>query len=285
MTNVTASNAERHLHGRRRRSGHGHLQRERRRHRHADARAQHGGVDRDLHLAAPARSTLTFNYTVQAGDNAADLDYAATSSLALTGGTIKDAATNDATLTLPHRRGAARSRRPENDRRSTRRAPTVTSVTATTADGAYKAGRRHPRPGHLQRARHGHRHAAARAEPSRRDRRLRLRQRQLDADLQLHRRGRRQRGRPRLHAHQRADLNGGTIKDAATNNATLTLAAPGAAGSLGNAKNIVIDTTAPTVTRRHLVDRERLLQGRRRPSRSRSTSARTSPSPARRSSR
>src|SRR6185312_6307988 len=32
------------------------------------------------------------------------------------------------------------------------------------------------------------------------------------------------------------------------NSASLTLATPGAAGSLGNAKNIVIDTTAPTVT-------------------------------------
>jgi len=40
----------------------------------------------------------------------------------------------------------------------------------------------------------------------------------------------------------------GTIEDAATNGADLTLAAPGAAGSLGNAKNIVIDTTAPTVS-------------------------------------
>ena len=38
-------------------------------------------------------------------------------------------------------------------------------------------------------------------------------------------------------------MNAGTIRDAATNNATLTLAAPGAAGSLGNAKNIVIDTS------------------------------------------
>ena len=56
-------------------------------------------------------------------------------------------------------------------------------------------------------------------------------------------------------------LNGGTIRDTATNNATLTLAAPGAAGSLGNAKNIVIDTTAPTVSSRHLVDRRRQLQG------------------------
>lgn len=43
-------------------------------------------------------------------------------------------------------------------------------------------------------------------------------------------------------------LNGGTIKDAATNNATLTLPSPAAAGSLGANKAIVIDTTAPTVT-------------------------------------
>jgi hypothetical protein len=43
-------------------------------------------------------------------------------------------------------------------------------------------------------------------------------------------------------------LNGGTIQDAATNNATLTLVAPGAAGSLGANKNLVIsDTTAPSV--------------------------------------
>ncbi|PKN94770.1 MAG: hypothetical protein CVU44_02890 [Chloroflexi bacterium HGW-Chloroflexi-6] len=43
-------------------------------------------------------------------------------------------------------------------------------------------------------------------------------------------------------------LNGGTIQDAATNNATLTLASPGASGSLGNDENLVVDTTAPTAT-------------------------------------
>ena len=43
---------------------------------------------------------LTFTYTVAAGDTSANLDYAATSSLALDGGTIKDAAGNDAPLTL-----------------------------------------------------------------------------------------------------------------------------------------------------------------------------------------
>ena len=46
-------------------------------------------------------------------------------------------------------------------------------------------------------------------------------------------------------------LNGGTIKDAAGNNAILTLAAPGATGSLGANAALVIDTTptnAPTIT-------------------------------------
>ena len=45
-------------------------------------------------------NTLTFNYTVAAGHTSSDLDYVATSSLALNSGTIKDAAVNVATLTL-----------------------------------------------------------------------------------------------------------------------------------------------------------------------------------------
>ena len=45
------------------------------------------------------------------------------------------------------------------------------------------------------------------------------------------------------------DLNGGTIKDESGNNAAnLTLPTPGAANSLGANKDIVIDTTAPTVS-------------------------------------
>ena len=43
-------------------------------------------------------------------------------------------------------------------------------------------------------------------------------------------------------------LNGGTIKDLSGVNADLTLPAPGAQNSLGYNRNIVIDTTAPTVT-------------------------------------
>ena len=45
-------------------------------------------------------NTLTFNYTIGAGEISRDLDYTGTSSLALNNGTIKDAALNAATLTL-----------------------------------------------------------------------------------------------------------------------------------------------------------------------------------------
>ena len=45
-------------------------------------------------------STITFNYTVVAGNTSTDLDYASTGALALNGGTIKDAVGNNATLTL-----------------------------------------------------------------------------------------------------------------------------------------------------------------------------------------
>src|SRR5205085_12038142 len=46
-------------------------------------------------------SSLNFNYTVLATQNNVDLNYSATTSLALAGGTINDFATNTATLTLP----------------------------------------------------------------------------------------------------------------------------------------------------------------------------------------
>ncbi len=45
-------------------------------------------------------NTLTFNYTVAAGQNSAALDYMSTSALTLNGGTIRDVAANNASLTL-----------------------------------------------------------------------------------------------------------------------------------------------------------------------------------------
>ncbi|MGO9109691.1 MAG: immunoglobulin domain-containing protein, partial [Thermoguttaceae bacterium] len=46
-------------------------------------------------------STLTFIYTVAAGENSSDLDYASTGALVLNGGSIQDQAGNAAVLTLP----------------------------------------------------------------------------------------------------------------------------------------------------------------------------------------
>jgi len=61
-----------------------------------------GTTDRVINYASGSgTSTLTFNYTVQAGDNAADLDYTSTTALALNGGTIKSADGDDVSLVLP----------------------------------------------------------------------------------------------------------------------------------------------------------------------------------------
>ena len=53
-----------------------------------------------LDKTATANDTLTFTYTVQVGDSAEDLDQGSLNALDLDGGTLKDAAGNDAILTL-----------------------------------------------------------------------------------------------------------------------------------------------------------------------------------------
>ncbi len=60
-----------------------------------------GATDRTVNYASGTGSnSLTFTYTVQAGDTSADLDYRSTTALSLNGGTIADAAGNNAVLTL-----------------------------------------------------------------------------------------------------------------------------------------------------------------------------------------
>ncbi|KZR87532.1 Ig-like domain-containing protein [Synechococcus sp. MIT S9508] len=66
-----------------------------------------GSTDQNAsYSSGSGTTTLAFSYTVQAGDTASDLNYKATSSLALNGGTIKEAAGNNATLTLPSLAGS-----------------------------------------------------------------------------------------------------------------------------------------------------------------------------------
>jgi uncharacterized repeat protein (TIGR02059 family) len=60
-----------------------------------------GATDRAVNYASGSgSSSLTFTYTVQAGDLSSDLDYASTTALALNGGTIRDSVANNAVLTL-----------------------------------------------------------------------------------------------------------------------------------------------------------------------------------------
>ena len=66
-----------------------------------------GATDRQAaYIAGNGSAMLTFLYTVRAGDNSDDLDYANETALTLNGGaSIKDAAGNSATLTLPEPAG------------------------------------------------------------------------------------------------------------------------------------------------------------------------------------
>ncbi|KMO42288.1 hypothetical protein VQ03_11125, partial [Methylobacterium tarhaniae] len=206
-----------------------------------------GGTGRAVDYASGSGSkNLTFTYTVQAGDTAADLDVVATNALALNGGTITDAAGNAATLTLaaPGTTGSLGNAKAIVIDTT---APTVTGVSSTTADGTYKAGATislqvgfseavtvtgTPQ---LTLATGGTGRAVDYASGSGSNSltfTYTVQAGDTAADLDV-------------VATNALALNGGTITDAAGNAAILTLAAPGASGSLGNAKAIAIDTTAP----------------------------------------
>ena len=61
-----------------------------------------GSTDRVLdYVSGSGSNTLSFSYTVQAGDTSADLEYVSSSALSLNGGTITDASNRSAVLILP----------------------------------------------------------------------------------------------------------------------------------------------------------------------------------------
>ncbi len=65
-------------------------------------RLETGATDRNATLAGGNNSdTLVFSYTVRQGDETDDLNYTGTAALSANGGTIRDAAGNDADLELP----------------------------------------------------------------------------------------------------------------------------------------------------------------------------------------
>ncbi|QPG62359.1 DUF4347 domain-containing protein [Pseudomonas sp. BIGb0427] len=98
-----------------------------------------GLIDRyATYVAGSGTNTLTFQYTVQAGDTSADLDYAGSAALALNGAVIRNATFDNAVLTLPTP-GSAHSLGANHNLVIDGIAPQVTSVSVP-ANGTYVAG-------------------------------------------------------------------------------------------------------------------------------------------------
>ena len=196
-------------------------------------------------------STLSFDYTVTAGDGSSDLDGHDSAALALNGGSIRDAAGNDAVRTLTV--GAANSGSLANakDIAIDTVIPTVVGITTTNANGIYRVGDLI----HLRVA--FSKSVLVTGTPQ-----LALETGASDESVSYSSGS----GSSTLtfdYTVQSGDatedldaassgaltLNGGTIADAAGNNATLTLVTgAGNPGALANASDIVVDTTAPTVS-------------------------------------
>ncbi len=209
-----------------------------------------GTTDRVVNYASGSgTSTLTFSYTVQSGDLSSDLDYTGTSSLALNSGTIQDAAGNTATLTLASPGGAGSLGANKNIVIDAV-APTLSGVSSSTADGIYKAGNVITLQVNFSEVVTVTGTPQLTLETGTTDRTINYASGSGTSTLLF------------SYTVQAGDissdldytgtsslaLNSGTIKDAAGNTGTLTLASPGAAGSLGANKNIVIDAVIPTVS-------------------------------------
>ncbi|MEN2388563.1 Ig-like domain-containing protein, partial [Comamonas sp. A7-5] len=98
-----------------------------------------GAIDRTAtYVSGSGSNTLTFVYTVQAGDLSTDLNYASTTALSLNGAQIRNGANDVAILTLPNLSGSD-SLASHADLVVDGVAPTVTSVSVP-ASGTYVAG-------------------------------------------------------------------------------------------------------------------------------------------------
>ena len=194
-------------------------------------------------------STLVFEYTVSGSETSADLDYVATNSLTLNGGTIVDSGSNNATLTLATP-GATHSLGSNKNLVIDTTVPSVSNVTSSTGDGTYGVGTVIPIQVVFSEAVTVTGTPQLTLETGATDAVLSytsgsgsttlvfnytVTANQTSADLDY-------------TATTSLNLNGGSISDVAGNTANLTLASPGAAGSLGANKALVIDTVAPIVT-------------------------------------
>ncbi len=202
-----------------------------------------GGTVQAAYFSGSTTDTLTFRYTVAAGNLDAN-GITASTSISLNSGTIQDGTSNNAAITgIPF----ASTTGVLVDAV----APTVASVGASTGDGTYMAGGVVSVEVNFSEAVTVTGTPQLTLETGATDRvanyasgsgtstltfTYTVQAGDTSADLDY-------------QSTTALALNGGTIKDAAGNAATLTLAAPGAANSLGANKDIVIDTNAaPVIT-------------------------------------
>ncbi len=211
-----------------------------------------GSIDRSAtYLSGSGTNTLTFQYTVQAGDTSADLDVTSSSALELNGGTISDAAGNNAVLTLPEP-GAVGSLGAISDLVIDSSAPTVAGIASSSSNGTYGVGSVLTLTVQFSEAVVVN---TAGGTPT-----LLLETGSIDRaatyvsgsgsntlSFQYTVEGGDSSADLDVTSSSALEINGGTIRDAAGNNAVLTLPEPGAVGSLGATSDLVIDSSAPTV--------------------------------------
>ena len=203
-------------------------------------------------------TTLTFTYTIASGHNSADLDYASTGALALNGGSIKDAAGNNANLALVQP-GAANSLAANKALIVDTVTPTVTSVSSSTDNGSYRTGDVIAITITFSESvfvnsdlfqNDGTGRPRLTLETGSTDQGVNytsgsggttltwsytVASGNTSSDLDY-------------HSTSALALNSGTIKDAAGNNAVLTLPTPGETNSLAANKDIVIDQAVPVIS-------------------------------------
>ena len=193
-------------------------------------------------------NTLVFNYTVAAGDTTSDLDYKASTSLALNGGTVKDAVGNAATLTLASP-AATFSLGANKDLVIDGITPTVVKVNSNKSNGSYGVNDTIPiniffnqtitvtgNPQLILET--GITDGIASYASGTGSKQLVfnyiISQGENSDDLDY-------------TSTSALILNSGTIKDSSANAATLTLVSPSNTNSLSANKDLVVDTNGPTI--------------------------------------
>ncbi|MFY0675158.1 MAG: choice-of-anchor D domain-containing protein, partial [Bacteroidia bacterium] len=206
-----------------------------------------GTTDAEVEYTSGSSSRfLSFYYEIDSTHESSDLDYASTAALTLNGGSIKDVNGNDVNLTLfaPGKSGSLGANK---DLVIDNSGATVSSVTSSTDNGNYKQDDEIKIVVHFDEIVYATGTPQIELETGTTNQKANYASGSGSDEWIF------------IYKVQAGDsttdlayvdstsltLNGGSIKDAAGNNAILTLFSPGSANSLSNNKNLVIDTKVP----------------------------------------